>query len=196
MWRLRRKTERGWYDGFHIHTGEEAKGLCEILNNLERERDEARIELEKYTTDSEDDALYNVRRLRKELTAVTAQRDGIDSMYYKIIKEVLECDPIPACKREDDHLEPPWEVIARIREQRDRLAEALQDLIESCNCIDSVDFMPVSMPEAFEKAQQALQSLTNPNVQGHVRREELQPDQTASSASHVPPCSGSSSFNQ
>ena len=44
MWRLRRKTERGWYDGFHIHTGEEAKGLCETLNKLERERDEARKE--------------------------------------------------------------------------------------------------------------------------------------------------------
>jgi hypothetical protein len=80
------------------------------------QRDEARIELEKYTTDSEDDALYNVRRLRKELATVT--------------------------------------------EQRDRLAKALQDLVASCNCIDSVDFMPVSMPEAFEKAQQALQSLT------------------------------------
>jgi hypothetical protein len=48
----------------------------------------------------------------------------------------------------------------KVTAQRDRLAEALQDLIESCNCIDSVDFMPVSMPEAFEKAQQALQSLT------------------------------------
>jgi hypothetical protein len=50
--------------------------------------------------------------------------------------------------------------LSTITAQRDRLAEALQDLIESCNCIDSVDFMPVSMPEAFEKAQQALQSLT------------------------------------
>jgi hypothetical protein len=40
-----------------------------------QQRDEARIELEKYTTDSEDDALYNVRRLRKELTTVTEQRD-------------------------------------------------------------------------------------------------------------------------
>jgi chromosome segregation ATPase len=130
------------------------------LEIVTEQRDEARIELEKYTTDSEDDALYNVRRLRKELATVTEQRDGIDSMCHKIIKEVLECDPIPACKREDDHLEPPWEVIARIREQRDRLAEALQDLLASCNCIDSVDFMPVSMPEAFEKAQQALQSLT------------------------------------
>ena len=42
MWRLRRKTERGWHDGFHIHTGDEARGLCDLLNNLERERDEAR----------------------------------------------------------------------------------------------------------------------------------------------------------
>jgi hypothetical protein len=31
------------------------------------------------------------------------------------------------------------------------------------------------------------------NVIGHVRRDELQPDQTPSTASHVPPCSGSSS---
>ena len=42
MWRLRRKTERGWHDGFHINKGDEAKGLCDLLNKLERERDEAR----------------------------------------------------------------------------------------------------------------------------------------------------------
>jgi hypothetical protein len=59
--------------------------------------------------------------------------------------------------------------LATVTAQRDRLAEALQDLIESCNCIDSVDFMPVSMPEAFEKAQQALQSLTL-NVPHHPRQ--------------------------
>ena len=41
MWRLRRKTERGWHDGFHINKGDEAKGLCDLLNKLERERDEA-----------------------------------------------------------------------------------------------------------------------------------------------------------
>jgi hypothetical protein len=57
------------------------------------------------------------------------QRDEINSMYHKIIKEVLECDQIPACQREDDQLEPPWEVIARIREQRDRLAEALWNML-------------------------------------------------------------------
>ena len=42
MWRLRRKTERGWHDGFHINKGDEAKGLCDLLNNLERELAEAR----------------------------------------------------------------------------------------------------------------------------------------------------------
>jgi uncharacterized membrane protein len=42
MWRLRRKTERGWNDGFHINTKAEAEGLCELLNKLERELAEAR----------------------------------------------------------------------------------------------------------------------------------------------------------
>jgi cell division septum initiation protein DivIVA len=46
--------------------------------------------------------------------------------------------------------------LSTITAQRDRLAEVLQELVESCNSIDSVDFMPASMPEAFEKAQQAL----------------------------------------
>ena len=70
------------------------------------------------------------RQLERELTAVTEQRDSIDSMYHKVIKEVLECDPIPACKREDAQLESPWEVIARVREQRDRLAEALERILD------------------------------------------------------------------
>jgi chromosome segregation ATPase len=37
MWRLRRKTERGWNDGFHINTKAESEGLCELLNKLEGE---------------------------------------------------------------------------------------------------------------------------------------------------------------
>jgi hypothetical protein len=42
MWRLRLKTERGWNDGFHINTRDEAEGLCELLNKLEREVAEAK----------------------------------------------------------------------------------------------------------------------------------------------------------
>lgn len=44
--------------------------------------------------------------------------------YQKIILEVLKCDPIPAVKRKDNQLEPPWEVIARLRAQ---LAWARED---------------------------------------------------------------------
>ena len=42
LWRVRRKTERGFNDGFHLQHGEEAKALVELLNQLERERAEAR----------------------------------------------------------------------------------------------------------------------------------------------------------
>ena len=52
MWRLRRITERGWNDGFHINTRDEAEGLCELLNKLER-----------------------------DLTAVTEERDELKSKY-------------------------------------------------------------------------------------------------------------------
>jgi hypothetical protein len=61
MWRLRRKTERGWHDGFHIQKGDEAKGLCDILNNLEA-----------------------------ELTAVTEQRDRLAEILRNCMPFILD----------------------------------------------------------------------------------------------------------
>jgi hypothetical protein len=81
MWRLRRKTERGWYDGFHIHTGEEAKGLCETLNKLERERDEARAESIR-TREFMD---YGFTKAQEELSTVTAQRDRLAEALDKVV---------------------------------------------------------------------------------------------------------------
>jgi hypothetical protein len=52
--------------------------------------------------------------------ALAAERDKVKQLeadYQKIVTEVLKCDPIPASQRSDDQLEPPWEVIARIRHQ-------------------------------------------------------------------------------
>jgi len=46
LWRVRRKNERGFNDGYHLQNGEEAQALVELLNGLERERDEARAELD------------------------------------------------------------------------------------------------------------------------------------------------------
>lgn len=74
MWRLRRKTERGWHDGFHVHTGAEAKGLCDLLNNLGRELAEARESLE---FQKKLNAELNKRESQTyhELIAVTKERD-------------------------------------------------------------------------------------------------------------------------
>lgn len=35
LWRVRRKNERGFNDGYHIHNGEEARALVDLLNGLE-----------------------------------------------------------------------------------------------------------------------------------------------------------------
>jgi hypothetical protein len=73
-------------------------------------------------------------------------------MYQKVVAACLRCDPIPACQREDDQLEPPWEVIDRIlrerdeaRGQRDRLAELhnknaihFNELLELCGTLRKV----------------------------------------------------------
>jgi hypothetical protein len=136
-----------------------------ICRRIERERDEAREELSEWRIlngwggtpeiihdfiKGQQTRIHHAQDLEAELATVTEQRDEIDSMYHKIIKEVLECDPIPACKRENDHLEPPWEVFARIREQRDMLAKALEKVSRSWNYV--------------EVAREALQSLT-PNAE-------------------------------
>lgn len=42
LWRLRRKDERGFNDGYHLQNEKEAKALVELLNRLERERDFSR----------------------------------------------------------------------------------------------------------------------------------------------------------
>ena len=70
MWRLRRKTERGWHDGFHIHTGVEAKGLCDLLNNLERE-------------------LAESNKLKRKLAEAREQRDEArkDSIFWQSLAD-------------------------------------------------------------------------------------------------------------
>jgi uncharacterized protein (DUF3084 family) len=69
---------------------EPLQDVQDLSRRLERERDEARIELEKYTTDSEDDALYNVRRLRKELATITAQRDRLAEVLQQCREDSVE----------------------------------------------------------------------------------------------------------
>jgi hypothetical protein len=114
---------------------------ADFARKLERELNEARAEMIRWMSIAEGRGRTDDE---EQLATAESQLASYKARYIKLAgKYAIETHEITA--------------------QRDRLAVALQDLIESCNCIDSVDFMPVSMPEAFEKAQQALQSLT-PNA--------------------------------
>jgi hypothetical protein len=54
------------------------------------------------------------------------KEETLESMYVKVVSVSLDCDPIPAKDRADGKLEPPWEVFARVKRERDRLAEAIR----------------------------------------------------------------------
>jgi hypothetical protein len=85
MWRLRRKTERGWNDGFHINTKAEAEALCELLNKLEGEVDEAW----KYNKIATEAAL----KLEDQRNEAREQRDRLAEALREIAQgsSCLEC---------------------------------------------------------------------------------------------------------
>jgi hypothetical protein len=59
LWRVRRKNERGFNDGYHVHNGDEARALVDLLNKQDSELTAARRLAEKYrnlSCDSQDEA--------------------------------------------------------------------------------------------------------------------------------------------
>ena len=84
LWRLRRKNERGFNDGFHINNGDEAKGLCDLLNNLETELTAAQEESDKWEQLAHD-KLSEVCRQIEKTRAVTEQRDRLAEALERIL---------------------------------------------------------------------------------------------------------------
>ena len=78
LWRVRRVNFRSFESGFHVHNKEEAERLCELLNKLERERDEAMEERDDAKTSSHEWAVHATRRIRERDEAREPQ--DIDSM--------------------------------------------------------------------------------------------------------------------
>lgn len=72
LWRVRRKNERGFNDGYHLQNEKEAKALVELLNRVEMERDEARDMAEKLTEHGLD--LMDANRLLKAKIKRQAER--------------------------------------------------------------------------------------------------------------------------
>jgi hypothetical protein len=136
MWRLRRKTERGWNDGFHINTKAEAEGLCELLNKIERElatvteqRDRLAKACDQY---SEDESLC-------KLHEVTEQRDRLVEERDELKKQLIDAKSSTAfwmgkynnaiqLRGEDPLCDSFWKTLDKLSAERalaDRLADAL-----------------------------------------------------------------------
>ena len=77
-----------------------------------------------YGTDIE--GLKTEEKLKKDLKVINEAYTDLGEMYSKIVAVSLECDPIPAKDRDDGKIEPPWEVFARIKRERDEAREQLK----------------------------------------------------------------------
>jgi hypothetical protein len=120
LWRVRRKNERGFNDGFHVHNGDEAKALVDLLNKQDSELTAAREEItilkSKYA-----DHHAEAERLTSEIRSVIEQRDDFRKE-VEIVNERLRGKKHP----DDNGLTVDGEIdIKQLKEQRDRLAEAM-----------------------------------------------------------------------
>jgi hypothetical protein len=84
------------------------------------------------------------------------KEETLESMYAKVVAVALECDPIPAKDRADDELEPPWEVFARVKRERDKLVSALWSIREYWNRNQNESAMVDACWHAIYTAEQAL----------------------------------------
>lgn len=99
MWRVRRKNERGFDDGFHVQNGEGARQLVELLNKQD-----------------------------SELTAVTEQRDGLKQA-VDCANDLLASVTEHQDKEREIYQKSYSAELARsnhYKQQRDRLAENLE----------------------------------------------------------------------
>ena len=77
MWRVRRKNERGFNDGFHVQNGEGARQLVELLNK----QDEALFTV----TEQRDGLRSGIDYASDQLTKVTGERDRLDDQLDHIL---------------------------------------------------------------------------------------------------------------
>jgi len=87
MWRLRRKNKRGFNDGFHINNGDEAKGLCDLLNNLEAELTAITKERDRLLEEREQ---WNLSSAFKEIDMMGVRYAAAEMHHANNMQEVTE----------------------------------------------------------------------------------------------------------
>ena len=69
LWRVRRKNERGFNDGYHVHNGDEARALVDLLNKQDS--------ILTYVTEQRDGLRSGIDYASDQLHKVTEQRDRL-----------------------------------------------------------------------------------------------------------------------
>ena len=86
-------------------------------------------------------------------TAELARLRAQEGDYIKIIAEVLKCEPRPACEQPNNQLEAPWEVVARLRAEVERLTMDNRILTTRA---ESGDAQFIAVQARAERAEAAL----------------------------------------
>lgn len=122
LWRVRRKNERGFNDGYHVHNGNEAKALVDLLNKQDSELTAARAEMPWYANgESKKEWMERQREkyqhLENTIKEVTEQRNRMKTLAGELIA-MIRINVIKGhfekCTIEqiDEHLKPWIEKIA------------------------------------------------------------------------------------
>jgi len=181
MWRIRRITERGWNDGFHINTRAEAEGLCELLNKLEGELNDYRnlaFQSERKLEEAQQQLLVkrsNNRRLdarNKRLEHESEKlKEELESNAWTIspamaqakIDELVEQRDRLQYEREffQSAFNEQGDVLCKVIEQRDRYKIALDKYSE-----DETTNTLLSLKEQRDRLAEALQEIANEDYRG------------------------------
>jgi hypothetical protein len=132
LWRVRRKNERGFNDGYHVNNREEATALCDVLNRMDRELAELK-----------DKHARNIIAWGKEVATAIESKAETD-------RELAEAKFDLQFRRELYALQT--KELGEAREQRDRLAEAI--------ITHRAKAFPLNGEDYDLELWQALQSLT------------------------------------
>jgi hypothetical protein len=175
LWRVRRRNERGFNDGFHVHNGDEAKALVDLLNKQDSELTAARAEIERLDVSGIHSCHDKCQRwtcvMRRERDEARAEIEKptecykvSDEEFYRYHSLLYRATKkLETVTEQRDRLQKIVDEQCRVssvcreyREQRDRLAEALR-MITTFNYSD---LQCDNGHGAKYVATEALQSLT------------------------------------
>jgi len=79
LWRVRRKNERGFNDGYHVHNGNEARALVDLLNKNDSEL--------AAVTEQRDTVTLRLGRTQEKMFDAERQRDRLAEALESIVGE-------------------------------------------------------------------------------------------------------------